>query len=102
MTARIGSASVSSASNDAARKPDAEQAREEFGTGLVAPTETRVARALPQSYQMQPSLLLDVRNVTRVVNGTALAAGDGAAIENESSVAIEAAEPAEILLFDLA
>jgi redox-sensitive bicupin YhaK (pirin superfamily) len=35
-------------------------------------------------------------------NGTALAAGDGAAIENESSIAIAASEAAEILLFDLA
>ena len=36
------------------------------------------------------------------VNGTALEAGDGAAIEAESSLAIAAAEGAEILLFDLA
>jgi redox-sensitive bicupin YhaK (pirin superfamily) len=36
------------------------------------------------------------------VNGTALAAGDGAAIEDEPSMAIVAAEVAEIFLFDLA
>jgi quercetin 2,3-dioxygenase len=36
------------------------------------------------------------------VNGTALEAGDGAAIEDEPSLAIVAAEGAEILLFDLA
>ncbi len=36
------------------------------------------------------------------VNGTALEAGDGAAIEAEPSLAIVAAEGAEILLFDLA
>ncbi len=36
------------------------------------------------------------------VNGTALQAGDGAAIEDEPSLAIAAAEDAEILLFDLA
>ena len=35
------------------------------------------------------------------VNGTALEAGDGAAIEDESSLAIVASEGAEILLFDL-
>src|SRR5437763_1371226 len=35
------------------------------------------------------------------VNGTALDAGDGAAIENEASVAITASDAAEILLFDL-
>jgi len=35
-------------------------------------------------------------------NGIALAAGDGAAIENESSIVIAASEDAEILLFDLA
>lgn len=36
------------------------------------------------------------------VNGTALHQGDGAAIEDESSLAIAASEAAEILLFDLA
>jgi redox-sensitive bicupin YhaK (pirin superfamily) len=36
------------------------------------------------------------------VNGTALEAGDGAAIEEEPSLAIGASEAAEILLFDLA
>lgn len=35
------------------------------------------------------------------VNGHRLTAGDGAAIENESSLDITAADPAEILLFDL-
>jgi len=35
-------------------------------------------------------------------NGTALSAGDGAAIENESSIVIAAGESSEILLFDLA
>lgn len=36
------------------------------------------------------------------LNGTALAAGDGAAISNESKLAIRATSPAEVLLFDLA
>jgi quercetin 2,3-dioxygenase len=36
------------------------------------------------------------------VNGTALATGDGAAIENEGTLEIRADEPAELLLFDLA
>ena len=35
------------------------------------------------------------------LNGQRLAVGDGAAIENESSLKIEGEEPAEILLFDL-
>lgn len=35
------------------------------------------------------------------VNGTALAAGDGARIENESRVILENADGAEVLLFDL-
>ena len=35
------------------------------------------------------------------VNGTALAAGDGAAVSDEASVAIRAGEAAEILMFDL-
>ena len=35
------------------------------------------------------------------VNGQRLTAGDGAAIENESSLEITAADPSEILLFDL-
>ena len=36
------------------------------------------------------------------VNGTALAAGDGAAVSSESELAIRVNEPAEFLLFDLA
>lgn len=36
------------------------------------------------------------------VNGTALRAGDGAAISEENSLNIRASEDAEILLFDLA
>ena len=36
------------------------------------------------------------------VNGTALATGDGAAIQNEGALEIHAGEPTELLLFDLA
>lgn len=36
------------------------------------------------------------------LNGAALHAGDGAAISNEAEVRVEAREPAEVLLFDLA
>ncbi len=38
----------------------------------------------------------------RTVNGTILAAGDGAAISDEASLALAAAEETEFLLFDLA
>jgi len=54
--------------------PDVERAHEEFGTGAIAPAETRLARALPRAYGGQPSLLLDVRNVIGGMNGTAMAA----------------------------
>jgi redox-sensitive bicupin YhaK (pirin superfamily) len=36
------------------------------------------------------------------LNGTALKAGDGAAISDESELRVEAREPSEVLLFDLA
>jgi redox-sensitive bicupin YhaK (pirin superfamily) len=36
------------------------------------------------------------------LNGTALAAGDGAAVSGESALEIVAVEPAHFLLFDLA
>jgi quercetin 2,3-dioxygenase len=36
------------------------------------------------------------------LNGTPLRAGDGAAISNETEVRVEAREPSEVLLFDLA
>jgi redox-sensitive bicupin YhaK (pirin superfamily) len=39
---------------------------------------------------------------TATVNGTALATGDGAAIQNEGALEIQASEPTELLLFDLA
>jgi len=54
--------------------PDAERAREEFGTGAVAPSETRLARAVPRAYGTPSSLLLDGRNIGSGMNGTAMAA----------------------------
>jgi redox-sensitive bicupin YhaK (pirin superfamily) len=36
------------------------------------------------------------------LNGTALAAGDGAAVSGERALEVVAAEPAHFLLFDLA
>jgi redox-sensitive bicupin YhaK (pirin superfamily) len=36
------------------------------------------------------------------VNGKTLNAGDGAAISKESKIAVAAAQPSEVLLFDLA
>jgi hypothetical protein len=36
------------------------------------------------------------------LNGTELKAGDGAAVSNETNVKVEAEEPSEVLLFDLA
>lgn len=44
---------------------------------------------------------LQVARGSVTVNGTALDVGDGAAIENESTLAIEATEASELLLFDL-
>jgi glycosyltransferase involved in cell wall biosynthesis len=54
--------------------PDVERAHREFGTGAVAPAETRLARALPRAYGTRPSLLLDIRNVICGTNGTTTAA----------------------------
>jgi hypothetical protein len=36
------------------------------------------------------------------LNGRELKAGDGAAISNESELAVKAQEPSEVLVFDLA
>ena len=44
---------------------------------------------------------LQVARGALLVNGERLAQGDGAAVENERRLAIEALEPAEALLFDL-
>ncbi|MGL5060589.1 MAG: pirin family protein [Microcoleus sp.] len=56
------------------------------------------------SHTLQPHrhAWLQVARGSVLLNGLALANGDGAAISDESEVAIEATENAEILLFDLA
>ena len=45
---------------------------------------------------------LHVARGAATLNGASLVAGDGAAISDEPALAVHAAEPAEILLFDLA
>ena len=45
---------------------------------------------------------IQVASGSLLVNGTPLAAGDGAAVEGEARIRIEGAKPAEVLLFDLA
>jgi len=45
---------------------------------------------------------IQVARGTVKLNGTQLQAGDGAAITDESEIRIEATEPSEVLLFDLA
>lgn len=54
--------------------PEVERAQQEFGTRQPALAETRLARALPEFYDSRPSLLLDLRNIGRDTNGTAIAA----------------------------
>jgi len=56
------------------------------------------------SYPLKPGrhAWLQVLRGEVVVNGTALAAGDGAAIEAVGSVQVRGRGPAEVLLFDLA
>ena len=58
---------------------------------------TRVEYALPKDRYAW----LQVARGAVNLNGQRLALGDGAAIENKSSLKIEGEEPAEILLFDL-
>ena len=45
---------------------------------------------------------LQVMRGSLTLNGHTLSAGDGAAVESESALALQASEPAEALLFDLA
>jgi glycosyltransferase involved in cell wall biosynthesis len=54
--------------------PDVEKAASEFGTGNAAVGETRLARALFDTYGIRPSLLLDCRNMVTGMNGTTSAA----------------------------
>ncbi len=50
----------------------------------------------------QRNAWLQVLRGTVAVNGTALATSDGAEVSGETTLAIEATSPAEVLLFDLA
>jgi redox-sensitive bicupin YhaK (pirin superfamily) len=45
---------------------------------------------------------LQVARGTVELNGKKLSAGDGAAISDEQAITIEATDPSEVLLFDLA
>ena len=56
------------------------------------------------TYSLKPGrrAWLQVARGRATVNGTALEAGDGAAITDETMLAVRALEDAEILLFDLA
>lgn len=56
------------------------------------------------SHPLRPGRTAWVQVITGnvAVNGTSLQAGDGAAIENESSLELAATQPAELLLFDMA
>jgi hypothetical protein len=72
--------------------PDAARAHQEFGTAPIAPAETRLARSMPACFGLKPSLLLDVRNIGRSMNGTTIAAlgiaGGLKALEPEWEIAL--------------
>src|SRR5205823_10305360 len=56
------------------------------------------------THQLKPGrhAWLQVLRGAVALNGISLAAGDGAAVSEESALAIRATEPAEVMLFDLA
>ena len=53
--------------------PDVERTMREFGTATATAAETRLARALHRAYGAPASLLLDLRNISAGMNGTAVA-----------------------------
>ncbi len=64
--------------------------------------ELSAGRAVTYNLRPGRSGWLQVLRGTVILNGQALAAGDGAAIVDESALAVSAKEAAEVLLFDLA
>lgn len=65
--------------------------------GLVAPSDEITHQISPDRHAWIQVIKGEV-----TANGTTLQAGDGAAVSEESSLSIRAAEESEILLFDLA
>jgi redox-sensitive bicupin YhaK (pirin superfamily) len=65
---------------------------------------TRLGAGQARSHALAPGrhAWVQVAAGSAVVNGAALAEGDGAAVSEEARVDLEGAEPAELLLFDLA
>lgn len=69
--------------------------------------DIHVARLAPQAARTHPvaagrHVWVQVARGSVVLNGAALAEGDGAALTEETRVDLEGVEPAEVLLFDLA
>jgi redox-sensitive bicupin YhaK (pirin superfamily) len=62
----------------------------------------RPGETVSQQIERGRAAWLQVLRGNLSVSGKALAAGDGVAVTDENGVAVEAAEPSEILLFDLA
>jgi quercetin 2,3-dioxygenase len=74
----------------------------EFNPSIEEPTHLLQIWLLPERRGPKPEYeQLSFWGAGRV-NGKELTAVDGAAISNESDVRVEAAEAAEVLLFDLA
>ena len=65
-------------------------------TALLAPGDTVVHELAPRRRAW-----VQVARGAVTLNGNGLAAGDGAAIEGEPTIALAGVEDAEVLLFDL-
>jgi redox-sensitive bicupin YhaK (pirin superfamily) len=65
---------------------------------------TRLAPGRTRSHALAPGrhAWVQVARGSAILNGAALAEGDGAAVSEEARIDLEGGEPAEILLFDLA